>query len=82
MRHASMHATYVCHHSLVCVTQAVWSYIRRYKCQNPEDPTRVICNARLKALFEEDTFELSSLPQRLSKHLSLAPAALLEHTIK
>ncbi len=63
-------------------SQAVWSYVRRYKCQTPEDPTRVICNARLKALFEEDSFDVSSLAQRLSKHLSPAPAVTLEYTIR
>ena len=63
-------------------SQAVWSYIRRYKCQTPEDPTRVVCNARLKALFEEESFDVSSLAQRLSKHWSPAPAATLEYTIR
>jgi len=41
-----------------------------------------VCNARLKALFEEDSFNVSSLAQRLSKHLSPAPAATLEYTIR
>ncbi len=69
-------------HDVSARQQAVWSYIRRYKCQSPGDPTRVACNARLKALFEEDSVEISSLSERLSKHLSPAPAATLDFTVR
>ena len=43
---------------------------------------QVQCNARLKALLGEDSIRLSSLAERLGSHLSPAPPAVMDFTVR
>ncbi|GBG73211.1 hypothetical protein CBR_g12928 [Chara braunii] len=64
------------------ILSALWQYIKSQSLQDPSDPTFIICDARLKALFNgEERVRFSSVA-RLQLHLSPAPPILLEHTIR
>ena len=60
----------------------MWAYIRRHKLQSAADPEQLHCNVRLKALLGADTIQLSSLAERLGSHLSPAPPAVFDFTVR
>ncbi|GBG71737.1 hypothetical protein CBR_g9147 [Chara braunii] len=64
------------------VLSALWQYIKSQSLQDPSDPTFMICDARLKAIFNgEERVRFSTVARLLQLHLSPAPPILLEHTI-
>lgn len=50
------------------VVKRLWEYINHNDLQDPSDKRRVICDEKLKELFEVDSFEDTSVSKLLTNH--------------
>lgn len=51
------------------VVKRMWDYIKQNNLQDPSDKRRVICDDKLKELFDVDSFNGFSVSRLLSTHL-------------
>ncbi|KAG9440727.1 hypothetical protein H6P81_020892 [Aristolochia fimbriata] len=50
------------------VVKRIWDYIKQNKLQDPADKRRIICDEKLKELFEVDSFNGFTVPKLLTSH--------------
>lgn len=50
------------------VVKRMWDYIKQNNLQDPSDKRRVICDDKLKELFDVDSFNGFSVSRLLSTH--------------
>ncbi|KAK9165279.1 hypothetical protein Scep_000470 [Stephania cephalantha] len=50
------------------VVKKIWDYIKQNNLQDPSDKRRIICDDKLKELFEVDSFHGFTVPKLLSAH--------------
>ncbi|CAA0840924.1 SWIB complex BAF60b domain-containing protein [Striga hermonthica] len=51
------------------VVKRIWDYIKQHSLQDPEDKRQIICDEKLKELFNVDTFNGFSVTKHLKPHL-------------
>lgn len=65
----------------VGVMQAIWAYIKQHRLQNDAHPALIRCDARLKALFREDSLKMATISEKISPHLKPEEPVKLEYTV-
>lgn len=60
----------------------VWEYARSQHLQQEDDERKFACDAKLKALFNQDSFYFPTLPHLLKPHFSPLPPVRLPYTIR
>ena len=50
-------------------TKALWIYIKKYNLQDPNDKRNIICDQKLKALFQIDSVGMFQMAKLLGSHL-------------
>ncbi|XP_020582305.1 uncharacterized protein LOC110025946 [Phalaenopsis equestris] len=57
------------------IVKKLWSYIRKYNLQDPNNKRKIICNDELRLLFETDSTDMFKMNKLLAKHIiPLEPA--------
>ncbi|KAF2733469.1 hypothetical protein EJ04DRAFT_495305 [Polyplosphaeria fusca] len=65
------------------VMMGIWEYARSQHLQQEDDERKFTCDAKLKALFNnQDTFYFPTLPQLVKPHLTALPPVQLAYTIR
>ncbi|KAF2020808.1 hypothetical protein BU24DRAFT_8854 [Aaosphaeria arxii CBS 175.79] len=65
------------------VMMGIWEYARSHNLQQDEDERKFACDAKLKALFnQQDTFYFPNVPQLVKPHLKPLPPVQLKYTIR
>ncbi|KAF2465497.1 uncharacterized protein BDR25DRAFT_84450 [Lindgomyces ingoldianus] len=64
------------------VIMGIWEYCKCNHLQQDEDERKFVCDAKLKAIFNSDTFFFPMLPQLLKPHLTTLPPIQLSYTIR
>jgi SWI/SNF-related matrix-associated actin-dependent regulator of chromatin subfamily D len=64
------------------IMMGIWEYARSQHLQQDEDERKFACDAKLKALFNQDTFYFPHLPQLLKPHMATLPPVQLPYTIR
>mmetsp|Transcript_18699 Transcript_18699/g.25693 ORF Transcript_18699/g.25693 Transcript_18699/m.25693 type:complete len:92 (-) Transcript_18699:286-561(-) len=50
------------------VVKQIWVYIKGNDLQNPEDKREILCDDKLKELFDEDKISMFKMQKALQKH--------------
>jgi SWI/SNF-related matrix-associated actin-dependent regulator of chromatin subfamily D len=64
------------------VMMGIWEYARSQHLQQDEDERKFACDAKLKAMFNQDAFYFPALPQLIKPHLTTLPPVQLSYTIR
>lgn len=64
------------------VMMGIWEYVKAMGLQEDDDNRKIICDARLKAIFNTDTLFFPYLPNAIVPHLLALPALQLPYTIR
>jgi SWI/SNF-related matrix-associated actin-dependent regulator of chromatin subfamily D len=64
------------------VMMGIWEYARSQHLQQDEDERKFACDAKLKALFNQDAFYFPHIPQLIKPHLTSLPPVQLPYTIR
>lgn len=64
------------------VMMGIWEYARSQNLQQDEDERKFVCDAKLKALFNSDSFYFPNVPQLIKVHLKPLPPVQLAYTIR
>jgi SWI/SNF-related matrix-associated actin-dependent regulator of chromatin subfamily D len=64
------------------VMMGIWDYARSQHLQQDEDERKFACDAKLKALFNQDMFFFPLLPQLIKPHMTPLPPVQLKYTIR
>ncbi|KAF2116227.1 hypothetical protein BDV96DRAFT_573608 [Lophiotrema nucula] len=64
------------------VMMGIWEYARSHHLQQEDDERKLTCDAKLKTLFNSDTFYFPQLPQLVKPHLTALPPVQLNYTIR
>ncbi|OCK79252.1 hypothetical protein K432DRAFT_300263 [Lepidopterella palustris CBS 459.81] len=64
------------------VIMGIWEYVKAMGLQEDDDNRKIICDARLKAIFNADTIFFPYLPQAVLPHLLPLPPLQIPYTIR
>ncbi|KAF2193844.1 hypothetical protein K469DRAFT_549741 [Zopfia rhizophila CBS 207.26] len=64
------------------VMMGIWEYAKAMHLQQDDDERKIVCDAKLKALFNTDTIFFPYLPSLLTQHLQTLPPIQLSYTIR
>jgi SWI/SNF-related matrix-associated actin-dependent regulator of chromatin subfamily D len=63
------------------VITALWRYIRTNRLQADDDPSTIVCDENLKAIFKKPSLNLSAVSDKLNMHLRRAEPIQIDHLI-
>lgn len=64
------------------VIMGIWEYARSQGLQHDDDERKFTCDAKLKAIFNQDVFFIPLLPQLTKAHMTALPPVQLKYTIR
>ncbi len=50
------------------VVKKIWEYIKAHNLQNPENKRNILCDEKLKAVFDKDEITMFEMAKLLQKH--------------
>lgn len=63
------------------VITALWRYVRQNRLQSDDDPSNIVCDENLRAIFNKPNINIASLSDKLKMHLRRTEPLLLEYRI-